>query len=84
MHLHGSVPARSQFPVHLLPMIRVICERAIDFAQCELRMIQREFLGAPSVGNVLLNKMIHLEILPGNERTACLRAIQVFISNRRY
>lgn len=83
VHLSGSLRAGGQFAIHLLPMIRVISERAINFAQRELRMIECQFLGTPAVGHVLLNEMNHFEILPGNERPPSVRAIQMFVSKGR-
>ncbi len=83
VHLSGSLRAGSQFATHLLPMIRVIGERAINFAQRELRMIEGQFLGTPAVGHVPLNQMKHFEILSGNERPPGVGAIQVFVSKGR-
>ena len=83
VHLAGSLRAGGQFAIHLLPMIRVISERAINFAQRELRMIEGQFLGTPAVGRVLLNEMNHFEILPGNERPPGDRAIPMFVSKGR-
>ena len=83
VHLPGSLHAGGQFAIHLLPMIRVISKRAINFAQRELRMIECQFLGTPAVGHVLLNQMNHFEILPGNDGPPGVRAIQMFVSKGR-
>ena len=51
-------------------VVGVIGGGAVDFAEGQLRMVEREFLGAPAVGDVLADQMDELEILARDHRFA--------------
>jgi hypothetical protein len=70
-----------QLTVDRFTMVRVIRQCGINLTQRELRMIQRQFFGAPAISNVLANEMNYFEVLPCDEWTPAARAGQMRISD---
>ncbi len=83
MHPLGVVLGRGDLTIHLFPAVRVVGQSGINLPERQLRMVQRQFLRAPPVGDVLADQMKDLEALPRNPGLVSTGTIQMFVSMRR-
>jgi hypothetical protein len=72
-----------ELSLHLGGVVSVPCQCGIDFPERELRMIERQFLGTPAIGEMLANEMKSLETCPRDYRFAVRIELQVLIDRCR-
>lgn len=64
----GARPFIFEHGLYLRRVIGIPPEHGIDFAECKLRVIERQFLRAPTVGDVLTNEVHGFELRPCQDR----------------